>query len=144
MLYKLKRVALYLKLQSLLYHKKKIMSQRVYISADYDPKSGDRRVVEELHKWSSDNRYKMEFVDTAQVSSGSVSKNPDCRACDLKAEFNRQINASSTVIFIIGDKTRERTAGSTCERHWKTQRECYCTPYKWNANGTKNCKRYIC
>ena len=72
---------------------------------------------------------KVNYVDTAEVVSGSVSDDPDCRACDLKAEFNRQINASSYVIFVIGDKTASRTAGSGCERNKKTQYECTCTPY---------------
>ena len=36
----------------------------------------------------------------AKVVSGSVSVDDDCRPCDLKAEFNRQINASSSANFI--------------------------------------------
>ena len=113
---------------------------RVYISADYAENSGDREVVELLNAWGSDNKHKVEFVDTAKVNSGSVSKNPDCRSCDLKLEFNRQINASSYVIIVIGDKTAQRTAGSGCERNHKNQYECQCTPYKQNSNGTKWCK----
>lgn len=86
------------------------MSKRVYISADYSIWNGDRDVVDELHKWCNDNLHKVDFVDTAQVVSGSVSDDPDCRACDLKNEFNKQINVSSADIFIIGDKTAKRTA----------------------------------
>ena len=117
------------------------MSKRVYISADYDPYNGDRRVVDELHKWGSDNLHKVEYCDTAQVASGSVSEAPNCRPCDLKLEFNNQINASSVVIFVVGDKTAYRTAGSSCKR----MREgflCSCTPYKQNANGSTYCKIY--
>lgn len=114
------------------------MSKRVYISADYSESDGDRNVVDELHKWSEDLRHKVDYVDTAQVVSGSVSADPDCRPCDLKEEFNRQINASSAVIFIIGDKTNNRIAGSSCKR--LTEEYCECTPYKQNANGTKVCK----
>ena len=33
------------------------MSKRVYISADYDPDSGDRNVVNELYKWSASQRH---------------------------------------------------------------------------------------
>ena len=93
------------------------MSKRVYISADYSEVNGDRDVVEELHKWGKDNLHKVDYVDTAEVVSGSVSRNPDCRPCDLKSEFNRQINVSSAVIFVIGDKTALRTAGSVCKRY---------------------------
>lgn len=116
------------------------MSKRVYISADYAPNDGDQDVVDVLHQWGKDDNHKTDFVDTAQVSSGSVSDDSDCRPCDLKAEFNSQINVSSAVIIVIGDKTSSRTAGSGCERHLKKQSACSCTPYKQNTNGMQNCK----
>lgn len=115
------------------------MSKNIYISADYSEADGDRDVVNELHKWSADNYHSIEFADTARVVSGSVAKNPDCRSCDLKAEFNRQINASSIVMFIIGDKTAGRSAGSSCKRN-SEGKGCPCTPYKQNANGATVCK----
>ena len=115
------------------------MGKQVYISADYDETHGDRAVVDELHSWSEDNRHKVDYVDTAQVVSGSVSKDPDCRICDLKREFNDQINASSAVIFIIGDKTKDRTAGSACKR-LNDGEYCSCTPYKQNSKGATTCK----
>ena len=118
------------------------MSKQVYISADYDFRSGDREVVNEIRKWCEDPRRKLEFYDTANPSYGSVSADPDCRPCDLKAEFNRQINASSAVIFIVGDRTAQRTAGSSCKRMGQ-QSICTCTPYKQNTNGTKWCKYSI-
>lgn len=116
------------------------MSKHVYISADYDIDSGDRDVVDELNKWSEDSYRKVEFTDMAKVASGSVSKDPDCRICDLKREFNAQIKASSAVIFVIGDKTAGRTAGTKCERGFKEQAECYCTPYKQNAGRSRQCR----
>lgn len=115
------------------------MGKRVYISADYTENNGDRNVVDELHKWGSDIKHKVDYVDTALVVSGSVSKNPDCRPCDLKNEFNSQINASSAVIFVVGDKTASRTAGSSCKRRTDGE-NCLCTPYKHNTNGSKRCK----
>lgn len=115
------------------------MNKRVYISADYSEKDGDRDVVDCLHEWGNDEKHKTDFVDTAQVVSGSVSDDDDCRACDLKKEFNSQINASSVAIFIIGDKTASRTAGSSCKRNSKGE-GCDCTPYKQNTNGTSVCK----
>lgn len=117
------------------------MSKHVYISADYSKNNGDRNVVDELHKWGEDDYHKVDYCDTAQVVSGSVSDDEDCRPCDLKAEFNRQINASSAVIFIIGDKTKTRTAGSSCSRNSEGE-YCECTPYKQNANGKTYCKIY--
>lgn len=119
------------------------MSKRVYISADYSVDSGDRDVVVELNKWGSDNLHKVDFIDMAKVTSGSVSKSADCRICDLKDEFNRQINASSAVIIVIGDKTAYRTAGSTCLRATLSQSYCTCTPYKQNTKGTQPCKKYV-
>lgn len=115
------------------------MSKRVYISADYSIVNGDRDVVEELHKWGKDNLHKVDYVDTAEVVSGSISSDPDCRPCDLKKEFNKQINASSAVIFIVGDKTESRTAGSVCRRY-NGEAGCECTPYKQNSKGTCTCK----
>ena len=82
------------------------MNKRIYISADYAENDGDRKVVEELKKWGRDNYHLSDFVDMAEVISGSVSKNnPDCRICDLKEEFNKQIKASSIVLLVVGDKT---------------------------------------
>ena len=77
------------------------MSKRVYISADYAEDSGDRDVVDILNQWGSDNRHKVDFIDMSKVASGSVSNDPDCRPCDLKREFNQQINASSAVILLL-------------------------------------------
>lgn len=117
------------------------MSIRVYISADYAPDNGDQSVIDELHKWGKDNLHKVDYCDTAQVASGSVSKDSNCRPCDLKLEFNRQINASSAVIFVVGDKTAIRTAGNTCRR-MTDGALCSCTPYKQNASGSTICKVY--
>ena len=117
------------------------MGKWVYISADYSPSDGDRNVVDELHKWGEDILHKVDYTDTAEVVSGSVAKDPDCRPCDLKAEFNSQINASSAVIFVIGDKTAGRCAGESCSRNDKGA-FCSCTPYKQNAKGASICKIY--
>lgn len=76
----------------------------------------------------------------SKVASGTVAKNKDCRICDLKAEFNRQINASSVVIFVVGNMTKNREAGSKCERKYKNQLQCFCTPYKQNTIGVRQCK----
>lgn len=116
------------------------MSKQVYISADYSKDDGDRDVVNTLNQWGKDNLHKVDFIDMSKVASGSVSDDEDCRICDLKKEFNRQINASSAVIFVVGDKTAYRTAGNKCSRAEKNQYECECTPYKENTNGTKLCK----
>lgn len=116
------------------------MSKRVYISADYSEDSGDRNVVNLLNQWGADNQHKVDFIDMAKVVSGSISKDSDCRPCDLKLEFNQQINASSAVIFVVGDKTASRKAGSNCLRSANNQINCSCTPYKQNTNGSKTCK----
>ena len=116
------------------------MKKQVYISADYSEADGDRDVVETLNRWGQDDYHVVNFIDMSKVSSGSVSADPDCRICDLKAEINRQINASSAVIFVVGNKTAIRAAGSSCQRASQPQYMCYCTPYKQNTNGTKPCK----
>jgi hypothetical protein len=116
------------------------MNKRVYISADYSNDSGDRDVVDTLNRWSTDSLHTVNFIDMAKVVSGSIAADPDCRHHDLKGEFNQQINASSVVIIVIGDKTASRTAGSSCSRESYDQAYCSCTPYKQNANGKKACK----
>lgn len=116
------------------------MGRRVYISADYDKNSGDRDVVDTLNYWGKDNKHKVNFVDMAKVVSGSVSNNPDCRICDLKKEFNSQINSSSMVIIVVGDKTASRTAGNSCYRNNEEQSKSFCTPYKENSRGSQPCK----
>lgn len=118
------------------------MSKQVYISADYSADSGDRNVVDILNQWGSDNLHKVDFIDMSKVASGSVSKDSDCRPCDLKREFNQQINASSAVIFVVGDKTASRKAGSSCSRANNDRINCSCTPYKQNTNGSKACRVY--
>jgi hypothetical protein len=118
---------------------------RIYISSDYDGVNGDQNVVDVFGGWNTSKRHGLEFVDMAKVASGSVSKNnPNCRICDLKKEFNRQINASSTVIFVVGDMTKYRTAGSACGRA-QDYSDCHkkCTPYKQNTNGEKECKFWL-
>lgn len=116
------------------------MSKQVYISADYSEDSGDRNVVDILNEWGKDDKHKVDFIDMSKVASGSVSNDPDCRICDLKEEFNKQINASSAVIFVVGDKTASREAGSSCSRATSKQIYYSCTPYKKNTNGAKACK----
>lgn len=116
------------------------MRKRIYISSDYSENSGDRNVVEILNKWGTDKLHAVDFLDMSKVVSGSISKDPNCRACDLKREFNQQINASSAVIFVVGDKTGSRKAGSSCSRATDSQINCSCTPYKQNTNGAKTCK----
>ena len=116
------------------------MSKNIYISADYDVNSGDRNVVEELYKWDESQRHSLEFTDMAKVAKGSVANDSDCRICDLKNEFNNQINKASVVIFVVGDKTASRISGSACNRVCRQQSECLCTPYKQNTNGQKLCK----
>lgn len=111
------------------------IKRRIYISADYSPSDGDRNVINTLESWNRSSRHSIEFTDTAKVISGSVANNQNCCFCDLKAEFNRQINVSSIVLFIIGDKTKNRTAGSTCSGPGS-----FCTPYKQNRNGISFCK----
>lgn len=81
------------------------MKKFVYISSDYSEYDGDRDVVQKLNEWANDHRYLIEFTDMASVKSGSVSEKEDCRICELKEEFNRQINKASYVIFVVGNKT---------------------------------------
>lgn len=118
----------------------KFMTKRIYISADYANEDGDLNVVSVLNQWAKDNYHILDFTDMAKVIFGSVANNnPDCRPCDLKQEFNKQINLSSIVVFVVGDKTAKRISGSNCQRNI-LGKYCNCTPYKQNSNGVKYCK----
>lgn len=116
------------------------MGKQIYISADYSTDNGDRDVVDTLNRCGNDELRKVNILDMSKVVSGSISEDPDCRSCDLKKEFNKQINASSAVIFVIGDMTASRKAGSTCSRINNDITNCSCTPYKQNVNGSTVCK----
>lgn len=131
------QIALAAKRQRLLRNK---MSKRIYISADYDPYTGDRDVIDVLIKWNTSHKYVVDFVDMAAVTSGSVSSDPDCRPCDLKLEFNKQINASSVALFVVGNNTAKRTAGAACPRTSIPRPLNRCTPYKQNWQGAKYCR----
>lgn len=63
------------------------MNKRVYISVDYSENVGDHNVVDVLYAWGKDDKHKVNYVDTAQVVSCSVSNDSDFRAYDLKREF---------------------------------------------------------
>jgi len=107
------------------------MSKQVYISADYAENNGDREIVDVLVKWGSDDLHKVEFKDMSKVSKGSVS--------------NQQIKASSAVVFVVGDRTKDREAGSNCPRVKENFKNSKCTPYKQNVNGIQPCKvEYTC
>ena len=116
------------------------MSKRIYISADYDLYTGDRDVIDELMKWNNSHKYVVDFVDMAKVVSGSVANDSDCRPCDLKLEFNKQINASSVALFVVGNNTATRTAGAACHRTTSPWLLNKCTPYKQNWQGSKYCR----
>lgn len=121
--------------------KENYMDKRIYISADYDQEEGDTEVVIVLNNWAESNNRIISFVDMAKVVSGSVSKsNSDCRPCDLKKEFNSQINASSIVVFVVGNRTKDRKSGSSCTKCGNNSGYIPCTPYKQNTNGQKLCK----
>lgn len=80
------------------------MSKQVYISADYSENDGDREVVKELNKWGQDNLHKVDFIDMSQVASGSVSKDSDCRICDLKKSLMLKLMLHQQLYLWLGIK----------------------------------------
>lgn len=115
--------------------------KHIYISADYDPIDGDLDVVNAIKKWGLDNLHSTNFIDMSDPKANNVIRDiTDCRICDIKSEFNRQISASSFVLFIVGRKTKDRQAGSNCNRYFLPQNTCRCTPYQKNYLGAISCK----
>ena len=114
------------------------MGKNVFVSADWkdhgNPESDDKDVVDRIRKWSDDLRYSTEFRYTDDVKDSVLKpSNPDCRRCDIKGECGDQIDWSSVVIFVVGDKVASKTAG-----------ECNgvsCSP-AYSGLGTERCKYY--
>lgn len=90
------------------------MSKRVYVSADWkdsgDLHSCDKTVVDRIRKWKNDSRYGVDITCTDDVHN-SVTKNPDCRRCDIKDECGKFISSSNVIIFVVGDNTESKRAG---------------------------------
>lgn len=118
----------------------KVISERVYINAGYAEDNGNRNVIDILNQWGSGNRHRVDFINMSKVAPGNVSNDPGCRPCNLKREFNQQVGASFAAIFIVGDKTVSRKAGSNCSRVNSEQTDCSCTPYKQSSRDFKTCK----
>ena len=117
------------------------ITKHIYISADYDQIDGDLDVVKAIKSWGIDNLHSTNFIDMSDPRANNVIRDiPDCRICDIKSEFNRQISASSFVLFIVGRKTKDRQAGSHCNRCIQPQCICRCTPYQKNFLGAIPCK----
>ena len=110
------------------------MAKRTFVSADwkepYDSHSWDKEVVDRIRKWRDDGRYGVDIICTDEVHKGVMEK-PDCRRCDIKGECGKQINSSSVVIAVIGDKTATKTAGE-CD-------EASCSP-AYSGQDKKTCK----
>lgn len=49
------------------------MHRRIYISSDYSESSGDRNVVAQFFSWRDNKHLLIDFVDMAQVISGSIA-----------------------------------------------------------------------
>lgn len=116
------------------------MSKRVFVSADwkepFDSHSWDKEVVDRIRKWKYDNRYGVDIICTDDVHE-SVTKNSDCRRCDIKEECRRYINSSSVVVFVVGDNTASKKAGAcdsiSCSPAYSGQQKSYCK-YFLNKN----------
>ena len=91
------------------------MSKRIFVSADwgesFDSHSCDREVVDRIRKWKSDARYGVDITCTDDVHD-SVTEEKDCRRCDIKFECGKCVEKSSVVIFVVGDRTSTKNAGS--------------------------------
>lgn len=109
------------------------MSKRVFVSADwkepFDSHSWDKKVVDRIRKWDDDSRYGIELVCTDDVHN-SVTKNIDCRRCEIKEECGRYIKWSSVVIFVVGDNTATKKAGAcdsvSCSPAYSGQQKSIC------------------
>lgn len=109
------------------------MIKRVFVSADwkepFDSHSWDKEVVDRIRKWEHDERYSLDICCTDDVHK-SVTDNIDCRRCEIKEECRRYINSSSVVVFVVGDNTASKKAGScdsiACSPAYSGQQKACC------------------
>lgn len=94
------------------------MGKNIFVSADWkddfvNSLSDDKIVVERIRTWSNSANYGVNFRYTDAVHKSVLnSNNPDCRRCDIKLECEHQIEWSSIVIIVIGDKTKTKGSGA--------------------------------
>lgn len=91
------------------------MRKKVYVSADwkepFDSHSWDKEVVNRIRRWNEDSRYGVELICTDDVHN-SVTKDFDCRRCEIKEECRKYISLSDVVVFVVGDNTASKKAGA--------------------------------
>ncbi|OON90379.1 MAG: hypothetical protein ATN33_03125 [Epulopiscium sp. Nele67-Bin001] len=115
------------------------MKKKVFVSADWkeaaNPHSWDKNVVDRIRKWEKDNRYAIDITCTDEVHDSVVDKE-DCRRCDIKEECATEIKKSDVVIFVVGDKTGDKSAGpcdtTSCSPAYSGKAKQYCTKHQPN------------
>ena len=89
---------------------------RTYIAGDW---TGDKNAIEQLYKWN-EGYWSLSFTDAHELTQARDSS----LNCSIKKSLKERMDASKTFVLIVGDKTKNLTAGS-CQ---------FCSSYNsWNA-----------
>ncbi len=85
---------------------------KTYIAGDWDH---DKEAIDKLYQWKEDKRLDFDFIDAHEYKqSRDTSLN-----CSIKKSLKERLDESKTFILVVGEKTKEITAGS-CQ---------YCSSY---------------
>lgn len=93
---------------------------KTYIAADWD---GDWDAVDRLYAWKNSEHWILDFVDAHELHQArDTSLN-----CSIKRALAERLNVSKRFVLIVGDKTKNLTAGSCwyCNDYSSLTKSCY-------------------
>lgn len=83
-----------------------------YIAGDW---TGDRDLIDRLHRWNEDERLGLSFVDVHDLTQSRDTSNP----CSIKQNLRLRLSVTKTFVLIVGRDTDKLTKGGCryCERY---------------------------
>ena len=92
------------------------MSERIftYIAADWD---GDNDAVQKLYEWNESDNWGLAFINSRELHQSEDNG----QTCINKQSLAEKLDEAKTFIFIAGNETKTRRAGSCgyCSRRNK-------------------------
>lgn len=92
---------------------------KTYIAGDWD---GDSKVIEKLYEWNENKKLNLSFHDVHEIKQAKdTSLN-----CSIKRSLKTRLDASKTFVLVVGEKTKDLTAGSCqyCSSYNSYQNRC--------------------
>lgn len=93
---------------------------KTYIAGDWDH---DHDAVEQIYKWKNGNKWSLDFHDAHELKQARDTSLP----CSIKASLKSRLDASKTLVLIVGDHTDSITKGSCqfCNEYSSYFNLCY-------------------